>query len=149
MESASRTIIDSIYDVERKYVPSERCNEWGGTKFMENLSQSCKCLVDGGTSVLESFRNDAMDVYYAENVAMLVTMQSHYKNENQKEPLLSLEVDGNIVHNLKQRFRSKEVGSVLGQMTRHVTERKGLSECTEWIEYPVMLIDSGMDTWYG
>ncbi|KAL3929319.1 MAG: hypothetical protein SGBAC_012266 [Bacillariaceae sp.] len=148
MESASRTIIDSIYDVERKYVASKECNAWGGSKFMEELSKSSKCLVEGGTSTIEAFRNHAMDVYYAENISVLVSMPSAYENEDQREPNFSLEVDGQLVPNLKQRLEGKEKNSVVGKMAKNIKERKGIPECTEYIEYPVMLIDSGVDTWY-
>ena len=117
---------------------------------MEELSQSSQCLVEGGISELESFRNDAMDVYYAENVSVLISMPSDYEDEDQPEPILSLEVDGRLVPNLKPRLRTKELRSVVGRMTRTITERHdGIPECTEYIEYPVMLIDSGLDTWYG
>jgi len=114
---------------------------------MEELSRSSKYLVEGGNSSIASFRNHAMDVYFAENVSIVVSMPSAYQNEDQQQPVFSLEVDGQLVPNLKERLEGKEDKSVVGMMGRNVKERKGISECTDYIDYPVMLIDSGLDTW--
>jgi hypothetical protein len=147
MHTTSRMIIDSIDDIERQYEPDPECNDWGGSKFMQDLQQSVKSLVHGGTSNILSFRNKNMDVYFGQNVSVVVTMQGDYTDETKAQPVFGLEVDGSYQKPLDKRLHSIEQKSILGKMGWNTLERNGIEECTEYIEYPVLLVDNTIDTW--
>jgi hypothetical protein len=147
MNTTSRMIIDSIYDIERKYEPDSECNQWGGSKFMEDLEKSGKSIVHGGTSNILSFRNKNMDVYFGQNVSVVVTMQGDYTDETKTQPIFGLEVDGRFKKPVNKRLYSIEQESTLGKMGLNTLERNGIEECTEYIEYPVLLVDNTINTW--
>lgn len=147
MQTTSRSIVDSIYDIERRYETDAECNAWGGSKFMEELDQSVKSLVHGGKSNLLSFRNRNMDAYFGENVSIVVTMQGDYTDETEAQPVFRLEVDGTFEKPLDKRLHSMEHQGTLGKMGWNTLERKGITECTDYIEHPVMLVDNTINTW--
>jgi hypothetical protein len=153
METTSRTFLDSMRDIERKYKPTAACDSWGGTKFMDGLEESAKSLLHNGTSSIVSYHNAAMDIYFAENVSVVLTMpppseHSNGDGEAIAVPSFSLEVDGNFIDgDARSRVIEYKMESTLTDMTMHLSERNGLDECTEYIEYPVMLVDNNVDTW--
>eukprot|EP00980_Cylindrotheca_fusiformis_P023205 scaffold10220_cov148-Cylindrotheca_fusiformis.AAC.3 len=147
MHTASRTIVTSLYDIERAYEPTSECNKWGGSKYMEDLNQSVESLVKGGKSNLLSFRNRRMDVYFGQNISVVVTMMGNYTNEKQAQPEFRLEIDGTLEKPLADRLHSMEQKGVVGKMGWNVRERKDIPECTDYIEYPVMLVDNNINTW--
>lgn len=149
MRTTSHTIVDSFYDIERKYKPeSDSCDAWGNSKFIRDLNQSITSLLQKeSNSKLTSFKKDDVNIYFAENVSVVVNM-SMPSAEQSAKPSLSLEVDGELENNkYNERMYSEKVGTVLQQMGNHVVERNELDECSEYIEYPVMLVDDNIDTW--
>ena len=146
MEATSHTFMDSIRDIERKHKTSDICSAFGGSKFINVLKDSETSLLgkDDKSSII-AFRNTAMDIFVAENVSMLVTEDSDKNRE------FRLEVDGKFL-DASTRSRtdiSEGIGkSDLWKMTTNIIERKGgIPECTEYIDYPVMLVDNNIDTW--
>ena len=146
MEASSHTFMDSIRDIERKHKTSDTCSAFGGSKFINVLKDSETSLLgkDDKSSII-AFRNTAMDIFVAENVSMLVTEDSDKNRE------IRLEVDGEFL-DASTRSRTdipEDIGkSSLWKMTTKIIERKGgIPECTEYIDYPVMLVDENIDTW--
>ena len=145
MKTTAHTFMDSIRDIERKYKTSATCSAFGGSKFIDALKDSETSLLgkDDKSSII-AFRNAAMDIFVAENVSLLVTGNSDEDRE------FTLEVDGEFLDASRSRTRiSKDIGgSNLRSMTTTIIERKGgIPECTEYIDYPVMLVDNNIDTW--
>lgn len=159
MEMTSHTFIDSMRDIERKYKPTPECDAFGGTKFMDDLLQSSKSLLhkdtgegqNPGQSSIVSYRNHAMDIYFAENVSVVVTMPTDYDDEHIQKSLPSfvLEVDGKFVDEDARSIMLNhplDPNTKLAEMTARTKEKNGLDECTEYFEYPVMLVDNNVDT---
>jgi hypothetical protein len=140
MESTSHTFIDSMYDIERRYKPTPECDEWGNTKFIRSLNATAKSLLHDGTSDIISFHNEETDIYFAENVSVVFTAST-----NGISPSFHLELDGKFIDD-DARLRMKHSReSSLSEMTNNAVDQQSLDECSEYIEYPVLLVDSDVD----
>lgn len=148
MEVASNTIYNSVLDIERRYNASMECSAFGGSAFLNILRDSELSLLTekGGSSVLKSYRSNAMDIFLAENVSIVV----HNIHDDLKRELV-LEVDGTFrdSHTRSRTDISNKIGdSKLRSMTMTMRERDdGIPECTEYFDHPVMLLDDNIDTW--
>ena len=142
MESTSHTFIDSMYDIERRYKPVPECDEWGNTKFIRSLNATAKSLLHDGTSNIISFHNEDTDIYFAENVSVVFTAST-----NGISPSFHLELDGKFIDD-DARLRMKHSReSSLSAMTNDAVDEQSLDGCSEYIEYPVLLVDSDVDAW--
>lgn len=151
METASHTFIESMRDIERKYKPSPECDAFGGTKFIDGLLASSKSIFhENNHSNIVSFHNDAMDVYFAQNVSVVMTLPPDYDGEHMKTrlPEFALEADGTFVDDdARSRMLQYTSDTKLNEMTMSMKHRDGLDrDCAEYIEYPVMLVDNQVDT---
>eukprot|EP00970_Alexandrium_tamarense_P011543 scaffold2518_cov272-Alexandrium_tamarense.AAC.17 len=145
METVSHSIMDSIVAIEAAYPTDETCNKWGGSKFMDDLiSSGNEVLVGVETkeprSSIRMFRNHAVDVFLAQNVSIAVEMPSQYMERT--EPILTLEANGQM--NRTALAKTSGGSTVLEKMSIQHSE---MQECSDFIEYPVMLVDSNIDTW--
>lgn len=160
MEATSHTIIDSFYDIERKYQPTEECDLWGGTKFIRELNQSMINILSPNEgnysnqkhSKIDSYKVDNVKIFYAENVSVVINMSMPY-GDSSSLPYFRLEINGKLNStNYNERMKissiKKNEGTVLERMGHEVSETNGPAECSELLEYPVMLVDSSIDTWY-
>jgi hypothetical protein len=145
--ASHNTIMDSIFDIERKYKNSLKCKSFGGSVFLKSLQDSeLSLLTKDSLSNLKSFRNHAMDIFMAENVSIVV---NNVDDEQRREFIL--EING-AFQDEESRSRigvSKSIGdSKLRNMTLTMKERHdGIPECLEYFDYTAMLIDSNIDTW--
>ncbi len=160
MEATFHTIVDSFYDIERKYKPTEVCDLWGGTKFIQQLNQSMTSILlpnqdnDGNhkQSKVDSYKLNNVNIFYAENVSVLINMSMPYKDPSSTPPHFRLEIHGKLnATKYNERMKMTAVtntkGTVLERMGNDVSEKNGPVECSEILEYPVMLVDSSIDTW--
>mmetsp|Transcript_11863 Transcript_11863/g.24471 ORF Transcript_11863/g.24471 Transcript_11863/m.24471 type:complete len:402 (-) Transcript_11863:673-1878(-) len=159
MEATSHTIIDSFYDIERRYKPTEECDLWGGTKFIQELNQSVINIlspkegnyINQTQSTIDSYKLDNVKIFYAENVSVVINMSMPY-GDSSSLPYFQLEINGKLNStNYNERMKissvKKNKGTVLERMGHEVSETNGPVECSEILEYPVMLVDSSIDTW--
>ena len=153
MKTVSHAFMDSILDIERTYKPTPECDAFGGSQFIANLNESAKSILYNGTSSLVSFSSSAMDIYYAEDVSLVVTTPPDIGESHSALPSsLILEVDGTFVDEgvsstLMKNSNEKAPGTLLSKMTANITTEAILDEkCDEYIEYPVMLVDNDVDT---
>ena len=146
-DTKRQTILGSICDIEQKHTVSAECDAFGGSTFIKNLQDSdMSLLTKTSSSKLKSYRSNAMDIFLAEHVSIVV----NNINDDQKREFV-LEVDGHFL-DMNSRSRidiSKDIGdSKLRNMTINIQERAdGMPECREYFDYPVMLIDDNVDTW--
>ena len=145
MNTVSHAFLDSILEIERTYKPTSECDSFGGSKFINTLNESAKQLLHNGTSSIVSLSNSAMNIYYAENVSIVLTVPRNINKVSALPSSLSLEVDGVFIDDTN----SEEKGSdtLLSKMTSTITTDVRLDDkCDEYIEYPIMLVDNNVDT---
>ena len=163
MESTSHSFLDSIRDIERSYPYKEsdqQCNVFGGSKFIDNLIQSSKSLlqednVNATSSNITSFKTAAMEIFMAENVSVIVsnTKSKNFLGREKPEKIqLTLEASGKMDHDALSRLQGFTEGStMLSAMTKNIKLREdndgSIPECTSYIDYPVLLVDNNIDTW--
>jgi len=150
MHTTSHAIIDSIYDIERKYKPSPECDKWGGSKYIEGLNESLRSIVHDGVSSIQSFHDGDDDIFFGQNVSIVVYMPTGEGVGKAATPSLRLEVGGSFDEDGKSRMSMStlKANTMLKEMTSNVEERDGLEECSDrdYIEFPVMLVDNNVDT---
>lgn len=153
MKTVSHAFLDSILEVERTYKPTPECDAFGGTKFIKALNESAKSIFYNGTSSIVSFSSDAMDIYYAENVSIVLTMPQNISESKGPFPSsLRLEVDGEFIDDdtsslLIKNLEKKAPGTFLSKMTADIKTDALLDDiCDVYIEYPVMLVDNDVNT---
>jgi len=150
MHTTSHALIDSIYDIERKYKPTPKCDKWGGSKYIEGLNESLRSIVHGGVSSIQSFHDGDNDIFFGQNVSVVVYMPTVEEVGKGTKPSLRLELGGSLDEDGKSRMSMSTLkgDTMLKEMTSNVKERGGLMECSDkdYIEYPVMLVDNNVDT---
>jgi len=154
MEATSNSILNSILDIERTYSPgTPECNAFGGSKFLSTLIASSKSLYSGGNSSITSYQNGKMDIFYGENVSLLV--QNPPPNEKHYKPTIYLQVEKDEKISIFNRGfaprKENDDSTTLKQMTKMFLNSTTIpqfqpSQCTHYFEYPVMLVDHDVDS---
>eukprot|EP00554_Chaetoceros_debilis_P003413 CAMPEP_0194086774 /NCGR_PEP_ID=MMETSP0149-20130528/22397_1 /TAXON_ID=122233 /ORGANISM="Chaetoceros debilis, Strain MM31A-1" /LENGTH=630 /DNA_ID=CAMNT_0038769949 /DNA_START=24 /DNA_END=1916 /DNA_ORIENTATION=+ len=155
METTSRTFMDSVEQIEKKYKPSPLCSQFGGMDFLKNLSSSEKKLLkdqekgddSNKKSQIISYGTDKMDIFIADYVSVVVKHPNE-SSFNGPEARYTLEVNGSFDNGIKpSSLQSRGTGqTLLTYMTKDIQQRNdGIPECTEFIDYPVMLVDNDID----
>lgn len=154
MNTVAHSMLDSISDIEKVYPTSDDCSSWGGKRFFDELLSSSKELVQNATNAKSSvtlMKHSAsnMHIFHAKNVSLTLTSQGSFHSAHDKahnrgqwlknaQPKLTLGVDGRI------SLPDIKGGSMLENLNS-VAMNNG--DCDVHIEYPVMLVDSGLDSW--
>lgn len=142
MHTVANSILDSVRDIEKVYPINDDCSKWGGIKFFDELLSSSKELVHKATSAKSSvisMKNSAMQIFHARNVSLILDMQGEFLTKDHPQPMLTLGVDGNI--SLPQVGKEKSILEKMG------STKMNSDNCSSYIDYPVMLVDSNLDSW--
>ena len=121
---------------------------------MEDLVSSTNELVENGTSVssILLLQNHVMDIFVAQNASIEIQMpRSGYATKKQPQPSFTLEVDGNFDNSkfdkrLAAVRKPKAKPTILEEMTMKM-KQGNLGNFSQYIDYPVMLVDNNLDSW--
>jgi len=156
MTTTSGTFLDSVEQIETKYKPSLECSDFGGMTFLKNLMSSEKKLmiedqVKGNESSIPSqiisFGSNKMDIFVADYVSVVVS-HPNVPNFTGSGGRYTLEVNGSFKDGITpSALQHRDTGQTsLTTMTKDIHQRNdGIAECTEFIDYPVMLVDNNID----
>ena len=119
---------------------------------IEGFNESLRSIVHGGVSSIQSFHDGDNDIFFGQNVSVVVYMPMGEEIGKGAKPSLRLEVGGSFDEDGKSRMSMSTLkgNTTLKEMTSNVEERGGLMDCSDkdYIEYPVMLVDNNVDTKY-
>ena len=142
MTTTSQRFMNSIHDIENAFKPSSDCSIFGGLDFMKNLTSSMTSLLsDKSKSELIVGEHHDVEVNVARNVRIVV-------DELPNPPTLELFIQSELHNSLNSSeiWTKQTKGgfvTVLEQMQNNVTiDPNALDRCKEFIEYPVLLVDS-------
>jgi len=150
MTTVSRTFMDSVQRIEEGIKPNPSCSAFGGITFLNSLCSTKGTLLkkqekgdnDSDKSQIILYVNDKMEIFVAENVSIVV---EHPNIDGDLEVNYKLEVNGVFENGTTASSSSDE--TLLSSMTNNIQQRSnGIPECTEYIDYPVMLVDNDVDT---
>jgi len=143
MTTTSQRFMNSIHDIENAFKPSSDCSEFGGLDFMNNLTNSMTSLLsDKSKSELIVGKYHDLEINVARNVRIVV-------DKLPNPPALELIIQSELHDDLNStEFWTKQTKdlTVLEQMQNNVTiDPNALDQCKEFIEYPVLLVDSKVE----
>ncbi|GFH46246.1 hypothetical protein CTEN210_02720 [Chaetoceros tenuissimus] len=141
METVSESFFSSIKDIEQHFQPDERCSNWGGVKFIERFKNSSVSLLKPlSKSQLEYYKlqGSNKELFYAENVSILV---------RGKDVAPRLYLNGEYTNDdAKYTFAEVDQNNVLGEMTMSIQTSEFTCSDEEYIQDPILLVDSPIDT---
>ena len=144
MRSVANAYMNRILDIERaRDKIDEKCTRWGGSEYLQGISSRSHDIITSKTSSIKRLGGvgDGTESFFiAQNVSISIHMSGEFETKKGKLPQLTMHYSGSTVNS----YPSNKKGSVLDQIK---FDSSGVGECDHYLEYPVMLVDSNIDSW--
>ena len=144
MQSAANAYMTRVLDIERAHGKIDaQCTKWGGSQYLQGISSSSHDIITSDSSSIKRLSgvgDDSADSFFiAQNVSISIHMNGEFQTKKDKLPQITMHYRGSDVNS----YPSKK-GSVLDQIK---FDPSGVGACDHYLQYPVMLVDSNIDSW--